>query len=1143
MDVRESVKEILKRRGLSTPDGRALYEYRVTDDEFVQLERGLRNQYSLVGWGLADGLEAAGFCLFGAEWWRRNYDSGAWSWRAIFMAARIPEDSPVHVIHPAVEVGLHFWRRHIQLVGGARRGYLVTLACEGGLPLRTLRRQHDRLKAFLRAALGDRIRFDKASVSSLDLAQSQQHLLPVSLRNPVVVALGASLVDAVAELIEVKPNAADPLGDLDRRVPGWRGKLPLDVHDDSARDLLSLLIQDAVSSGHRRRSGITVHTVLRDLNGAWFVQRHIAIPATATGRELMDAAAPGDNSLPGRFEVYRHLGDGGREMICVASRFASGSDGGVYVLEASRGREAVVQGSEAAQAVSIEISSGRNRLGSGSPSGGGALGGLPWVFARQQRDEGEWRLIGQGSLRTRDEEVLVAAAAGAETDPLGDARIEAVGTTGGLRRAVWRVKGTALFRTAEGSSVLVETAAETDDFQEYVAALPSLLDAAGQPLYRTVPRLLLRSPEGGRGTEIAGADLEWRPARTGLPWKRCSSETLGLCDVRHAPEGRVRFQGEFAVLPGAFSATLVPSADGRGGSLLLGGLGGGARVLVDSIPGVVVKTARDADGNMRVDVSVQTEPPSRLPFRLDFGAGRSVDLEMPFPIRAARFLARDGRPLPNQAAVSIDGLGGVRAQVLAPGQAGQFVVEIALRSGAADHLLEENLETEERLRETFPGLHELDLATLRPQLELMLATTTDLDAYFDLRLRETRGQTVQVRRLQILRYERRFDLDRDAGLVRVSEAPGEAAPGSLAVRAIPILFPEESAELEAPRADGAFDFSPSQRRPGPWILAGMEGALCRVRPTRWFVSPPAEGMDVLVGDDPGILRKVTLVNDAEERRGRFSVRLRELAGRPDDEEWGHVTETLAQFTALPATAHDMWVGLSRVPEALPALLLATDPAERLRVWDYLEQLPIFWHVVPLKAWVNTERTRLQKVRSQLAELLALQDEALTAAVDEHVSLTFGPLRARLPALELLEAWVRMRSGLRAGPGGNPLNLPEACFQAPVDAFRESVLGRIGAERLPQWGGVVSIQGRLEAVVPRGSIRWVGSGVPGYSKDILNAPACSAWICATGLAVSAAEVYHLRRLRAFDPGGFDHAYTGHLGLAIKCLGAKRVEMMA
>lgn len=1144
MDIRDSVKGLLARTGLSSPDGRALYEYRVTDDEFARLERELKNQYSLVSYGPIDGLEAAGFCLFGAEWWRRNYEAGPWSWEAIFGAARIPGHSPVQVIYPAVELGLRFWKRRIQLLSGTRRGYLVTLACEGGLPLRTLRRQNVRLKTFLRAVLEDRIRFDQASATSMDLAQHHLHTLPESLQNAVVVALGASLVDAVAELLAFCPNPSDPVGDLDRRVPGWRGKLPLDVHDDAARDLLSLLIRDAVASSHRRRSGISVHTVLREVNGGWVVQRHLAITATATSRDLADAASLGGHTLPGRFEVYRHLGDGGREMICVASRFAAGPDGGLYVLEASRGREVVVDGSDAERAVSVEISSGRNRLGTGSPSGGGALGELPWVFAKHERDDGELRLLGQGSVRTRYAEVLVAAPEGVEAKPLCDGLVEAAGTLVGTSRVVWRVTGRVLFRIAEDSTILVETAAETDDFREYLAALPSMLDSTGRPLYRSIPRLLLKSSEDGKATEIPGTDLEWRPAGTRLPWKRCSVETLGLCEIRHVSEGQVRFQGRFAVLPARSTATLVPDGNCRGGALLLGGLGA-ARVLVESMPGVAVQTARDAEGNFRINVSVVTEPPSGLPFRLDFGAGRVIDIEMPFPVRAARFVARDGRPLPDRAKVSIEELGGIRAQVLAPGQTGQFVVEIALRSGAADHLLRENLETEERLGETFPGLNELDLAPLRPQLELMLTTTTDLDAYFDLRLHETRGQTVQMRRLQILRYERQLDLDKEAGLVRISPLPGEGAPlgcADLAVRAIPILFPDETVELGAPRDDGAFDFSPKERKPGPWILAAMEGTLCRVRPTRWFV-PPGDGMDLLVGDDPSVMRRVVLLTDAQERREQFSSRLRELGGRPEDADWLHVVETLTQFSALPPTSHDMLVGLSRTPAALPALLLATDSAERLRAWDYLEHLPISWHVVPLKAWVNAATARLEQVRVELVRVLSLSDEALAAALDEHVSLTFAPLRARLPALELVEAWVRLRAGLPAGPGGNALALPEACFQAPIDAFRQAVLGRIGAERLPQWGGLASIRSRLEAEVSPQTIRWADGGVPGYSKDMLNGPACSAWACATGLDVSAEEVYHLRRLRAFDPGGFDHAYTGHLGFAIKCLRNQRPELLA
>ena len=63
------VAEFFNQRELNGPDGRVLYAYRCTTDEFNSLAEALSN-------GTLGGAPTASraFVLYAAEWWQRKYD-------------------------------------------------------------------------------------------------------------------------------------------------------------------------------------------------------------------------------------------------------------------------------------------------------------------------------------------------------------------------------------------------------------------------------------------------------------------------------------------------------------------------------------------------------------------------------------------------------------------------------------------------------------------------------------------------------------------------------------------------------------------------------------------------------------------------------------------------------------------------------------------------------------------------------------------------------------------------------------------------------------------------------------------------------------------------------------------------------------
>jgi len=76
---------LLEDRNLTKPDGRPLYQYRVSGNEYKALQQLLSHFLAKVPLNnihtrsCIPGL----FVLYAAEWWRREFNGSSWSWMPI----------------------------------------------------------------------------------------------------------------------------------------------------------------------------------------------------------------------------------------------------------------------------------------------------------------------------------------------------------------------------------------------------------------------------------------------------------------------------------------------------------------------------------------------------------------------------------------------------------------------------------------------------------------------------------------------------------------------------------------------------------------------------------------------------------------------------------------------------------------------------------------------------------------------------------------------------------------------------------------------------------------------------------------------------------------------------------------------------
>ena len=74
------IEGFLDRRELGLPDGRALYAYRCSQEEFDSLASLLAN---CPPFHRAASSPIRAFALYASEWWQREYDGGTWAWEPL----------------------------------------------------------------------------------------------------------------------------------------------------------------------------------------------------------------------------------------------------------------------------------------------------------------------------------------------------------------------------------------------------------------------------------------------------------------------------------------------------------------------------------------------------------------------------------------------------------------------------------------------------------------------------------------------------------------------------------------------------------------------------------------------------------------------------------------------------------------------------------------------------------------------------------------------------------------------------------------------------------------------------------------------------------------------------------------------------
>ncbi|MFJ5486144.1 STY4851/ECs_5259 family protein [Hansschlegelia beijingensis] len=908
------LQALLAARGLQKPDGRPLYRYRISDAEYDTAKHLIRTLVAGGGLSRESGAGAI-FVAYCAEWFRRESNSTFLKWDD--PAPDLFSNVHYQTKQRLAEAGLDYWKRPLRKSDTARE-FLVTVALEGGVPVRVLRDGSGGwLKDYTRAVMRRAVAWRAEGRNEIDeIAEEERWRMRKSYSHDDFVALCSELAYQLIQLRRIA-EAEGTAGVrntalLDARRPGWRDDLPLYVaaEDEAfASELLGRLIDEKLEG--LTTEGVEARRFLVRKDGEW----RPALQILADG-EIHAAKLPG-------------LSSQARTRAIPAGDLAKFVVGELAILEPPAVEK---------RRFRLRPLARLTRLLTDFPFSSPAS----VVLASPAAPPKSWVWPGGGSLRS---DVLTFREDEGATPEQPLLRYLGGGSVSSPLKTLWSL-------VPDGWTV---QPIEPQDPAPEIQPVPS----AGCKLIRVTRPVYLRGPEADQPRFRIEPDKEGRteeleitpPIGLGVEladerWEAAASPTrVRICgDGRQARDPAV---GElFARAPGApwkpvgsrlsqvgplelswrDAATNVQLDRRRlvllpPGAKIFGEVTGGAEAIVrrEGLDGwhLAIRDPRcesAAASTVEMVVRFVGRPVWRVAATLKPPQGPAFDIVIPIAARDAVIALADGT-------------------VVAPGRhldAGSLRGAVAL--SPVRKRLSISLKGSRAAGLVVAVEGELPLGVARAAIDEMLATTPSQDDFVELEFVGECGAPIRVSRY------REAPLKPEGDLIR--RAPSHRLCGVAVARMI--LDPRHEHALEE---IGAGEWRIPDRCSGSCLVYLRDGPEVVSRPI--VVDQPRENRA-----PAGDLQAALLQKDFEARQTAILACLKKIGRDPADGASLRLLLDMAiRLNGLPPSALDALKLAPRAPAALIQILLnAGDASDRGAIWSLQNELPFLWLALPLRAW-------------------------------------------------------------------------------------------------------------------------------------------------------------------------------------------------
>lgn len=939
-------RKLLANHDLERPDRRALYQYRVTEAEFIELENLLRewlgkllNKFDLGQITRLTGFSAL-FVLYAAEWWRRRFDGSQWSWDPILRDLNADPDSWNQAQRSAcIELGLRDWGLEVKKTGGLR--FLGSVAVQGGLPLQLLAQARGKigllLSQVLKQAGGTRV----TQHDLLTWVESLQSTLPKSYRQPAIFAL---LSDVAWTVIRLKEQAGltattDAIARLDQQVSNWREQFPLPVDDGHARGLIEQLVRDAARvRAERQATTLPVERQLElDEEGSWSLRSSLSLPDSLPISKLATLFNMDPEEMPRAGELSLCAGS---ERFSTSMRRMAGHDG--YRIER---KPWGFSGQAAAEEHLLQLATPDGRLWTAAAPRGESLDdGLPWIFSAEDSAN---RLLRQGGGNVAPLEAFIALPEGWLLKPGSEAEASEQGELPQYGRSIHRVRGSIHANDGNGLTCRIRTgqAGAHEEGYEWRGQRfwlsfekPGIAFKGLPQLYRVSNDSTNQKVEGNPAWSVIGANTQ------------ATTPLLGPLLARYPASGEVKQRSRLVVLP-PDAGLSIEAKDAKSGVIKLKNWGATtARTLTE---GVELKTkSSGTDLHLTLSVISTEHTPESIDAELFWPYSTTpVRLSLPFPARGVRAFDAEEKELLNGSLLAAQQLLGIRLLILSGGNNNRMSIEMRVNGSQVtrSHVLRtlpDSLTTEVRLQ---------DYAT---DIQHLFSIDDNPDARVHVLLRIGGSEHF---RLDIARYAAR--LERKGNRISLDIEGNKALTteeiSNLTALALRLEHPGDEA-ISLPACDsegvptGAWSFDPQSREPGCWLIYPSADSAMPFRPTLW----PIHGDHSLVS---GLANAVNIVNQAE-REAAIDAEIESMSWNFMNDGWTEIEQLAGQVGHLPLATLDIWRRFARSPVGMASMALRFGKLPNGFLSRFDQELPFAWETVTFSAWKQAVACLLEQCR-------------------------------------------------------------------------------------------------------------------------------------------------------------------------------------
>lgn len=1106
----EILSEIAIRSGLNRTAGHSLYSYRVTPHELELLRHELTAIFKSRG-SLRMAEECGAFCLFGAEWFRRNYRSGPWSWDVILdpldlHEARRPNSQD---LAEYVKRGLKYW--NVRLLSTQLMNlYLRTVVCQGGFPINTLRKDGAGLSRMLKACLRDHERFPTDPMD--EVLSRYIHFVPTTLQIGEVRRLAADLTQAIARLRK-QSDEAQTCGltraeFLDQTSKGWEVELPLRVEEPEAKGILLSLL-DAAKAEPFSRHALSVSTAMSCDSAEAVIVRTLRCPSSLSEEDFRRVCKiEATKELLPRMTGYLQAGD---QRIPAVS-ISRSNDGSSFRL--TKYAATTLSGRQAFFETALILAVGGEEIQRISLPGGEALPDSPWIFTADDLHQ----LVGVGSSRPRDVSVWIALPPANELHHGDDSEVTELGVSVAGRNVV---KLTGQMRiSCDDVNYRVVTKSDSNRDSLFELRGKSRRLGTGGSLVWCGPPTVWQIPlnEDDTPSDVPREYVQWKPV-SGGSWSGDFAKCLGHVQIRVYQDSDTRYLAQAVVMPLGLALRVEPGSELGSGRLRLSGLGK-CKFQVKRDENIAT-TATRQDTDLTLDVIVVGSRPGLIGVRIVFENENSCDVMMVCPTTAFTIIDVLGNPTEFPDGVPINRLDGLTIQVIQPDQRSPLIY---WPKGAL--LID-------RMRETnVPGVFEFPLSYIANYANELLACSDELDGKIKLGI----GMNVTFapkHTLSIARYSHalertiplsQIDGDEETTEIRLKEE-AESIGFSLndfSLVIVPLGSPKMQMPPESVRVtgQGRWTIDHSDYEPGYYLALANDSHGNSYRPLRFVVkASKLKKLAKLVDEKRPKFLAVMNMYEKASRLSAWDSYFSEISTDPGHMDWAQIDEFVELTEPLPVTTFEAVAAITRNHYAAARYGILYPQKERL--WRSFEQLPFLWSGISIRVWLATASRCWSFAEKRLLE------NGLDIA---EVNSLLGSARDRFVAEAPNRAW-HMAVVVLAMYASNG-------FEIPFTPKLQKLVSRLTLDvRTREHTRLIAYHDRFDTRSTWPSFRISCSQEDrdilrstklmfdeGFANQwaVLNGPGVAAVKVVYGDGIQAAEVAEYKTLRALDPDWYDIA---------------------